>query len=210
MFKYVIGLSAAALLAGVVASPAQALTGSLAFSNGTDDWFSELAPGAGDTFDIEFNPFDLNFVTTQNGDFTPPFDGSPVQGVAASIGEFEFVSQVASTFTYALTNDLVFAYDNGATVTWGAGTLFEGFFNGPASAEFALHDSGIGAAVTGIGEDVTVIMETFQFSDTEAIGGGTYNSQINVTSVPEPASILGLVTIGAVAAGGALKKKATA
>ena len=204
MFKYAIGLSVATLLGGVAVNPAQALTGSLAFSDGSDDWFSEVNPGINDTFDIEFNPFDLNFVTTQNGDFTPPFDGSPVQGIQSSVGTFEYVSMDGSAFTYELVNDLVFAYDNGATVTWAAGSLFEGVFNTLDSIEFAFLPSPQPVVVTGIGEDVTVINSTLQFSDTSAIGGGTYNATVDVTSeptaVPEPGILagFGLLVLGGV------------
>ena len=128
IFKYAIGLSIATLISGVTAPQAQAatVTGELEFSDGTDDFFIDVNPVFNDTFDVEFNPFDLNFVTTQSGIFTPPFDGSPVQGVASSIGNFEFISSAGSTFIYGLTNDLVFAYDNGATVTFASGTLFQG------------------------------------------------------------------------------------
>lgn len=202
MFKYAIGLSLATLLGGVVAYPAQA-AGTLAFSNGADNWFSEVNPGTGDTFDIEFNPLALNFVTTQDGVFASVFDGSPVQSVGSSTGNFEFVSQVASTFTYALTNDLAFAYDNGATVTWTAGSLFEGIFNAPDSVQFDFLDNPQ-PLVTGLMEDVTVTSSTLQFSDTAALGGGTYNAQVVVTtdpvSVPEPGILagLGLLALGGV------------
>ncbi|MEM1169278.1 MAG: PEP-CTERM sorting domain-containing protein [Cyanobacteria bacterium P01_H01_bin.35] len=190
-----------AMFAGAGAANAANFAGSLAFSDGADDWFSEVVPGAGDTFDIVFNPFDLNFVTTQNGYFTPPFDGSPVQGVAASVAEFAYVSSSGSEFTYALTNDLVFDFDNGASVTWGSGTKFIGMHNGDNSIEFQLAaGQGYKAKVDGIGEtDFSVIAETFQFSDTQALGGGTYNAQVDLgVDVPEPTALFGL---GVVATG---------
>lgn len=209
MFKHAIGLSLAALLGGVVATPAQALTSSLGFSDGADDWFSEVTPGAGDTFDVEFNPFDLNFVSTSTGVFAPLLS-PPVEAIESSIGSFEFVSEDGmGGFTYALISDLVFDWNSGVTVTWAAGTEFLGTFNNPDSIQFDLAHNFL-ASVTGVG-DVTTIGTTFQFSDTAAIAGGTYNGLVDVTTaVPEPASMLGLVAIGAVAAGGALKKKATA
>lgn len=195
IFKLATGLSVVTLLGGVVAYPAHAQTGSLAFSDGTDDFFSEVNPGVNDTFDIEFNPFDLNFVTTQSGDFASVFDGSPVQGVQASVGSFEFVEFMGSSFIYELTNDLVFDYDNGVTVTWLAGSEFEGIFNGPESVQFEVSANQETVEVTGLGEDVTVLDSVIQFSDTLARGGGTYNAQVDVTSevepepVPEPDSI---------------------
>ncbi|MGD1804686.1 PEP-CTERM sorting domain-containing protein [Dapis sp. BLCC M126] len=178
---------------------ANAVVGSLAFSDGTDDWYSEVKPGAGDTFNIEFNPFDLNFVTTQNGYFTPPFDGSPVQGIAASVAEFEYVSSSGSEFTYALTNDLVFNFTNGAIVSYLAGTEFVGFENGPDSIQF---DLGLNeyAVVENIGETgFSVYANTLQFSDTSSLGGGTYNGSVDLdVSVPEPTTLFGL---GVVATG---------
>lgn len=202
LLKYAIGLSVATVFGGaVVASPAQAIVvGSLAFSDGTDDWFSEVAPGAGDTFSIEFNPFSLNFVTTQDGYFTPPFDGSPVQGVAPYEANFEFVSSSGSEFTYALTNDLVFAFNNGASVTWKTGTEFMGMFNLNNAVEFMLAEEQPMPMVMGIGEtDFFVISDTLQFSDTSASGGGTYNGQVDIaTDIPEPTTLfgLGIVTAG--------------
>ncbi|NES72890.1 MAG: PEP-CTERM sorting domain-containing protein [Okeania sp. SIO2D1] len=206
LFKYAFALSAATIFGGaVLASPAKADTfaGSLAFSNGADDWFSEVMPGMGDTFDVEFNPFDLNFVTTATGPFAPPLFDIPVENIPSSVGEFAFVSQSGSEFTYELTNTLEFAYANGVTISWGPGTEFMGMFNGPDSVEFMLaEDQGILAMVDGIGSEYKVIAETLQFSDTEAPGGGTYNSQIDVAihDVPEPTVLfgLGVVTAGLV------------
>ncbi|NER08731.1 MAG: PEP-CTERM sorting domain-containing protein, partial [Okeania sp. SIO3C4] len=197
-----LALSAATVFGGAVFAPAAkagTVVGSLSFSGGVNDWFSEVTPGAGDTFDIQFNPVDLNFVSTQNGFFLPEFDGSPVQGVADSVGEFEFVSISGPEFTYALTNDLVFAYDNGVTISWAAGTEFMGMFNTPDSVQFMIsEDQGILAAVDGLDEmDFEVIAKTFQFSDTDASSGGVYNAQVDI-AVPEPATLFGL---GVVAAG---------
>ena len=186
----------------IICSTQAVTTGELAFSDGTDDWFSEVTPGAGDTFNVEFNPFDLNFVTTQNGLFSPPFDGSPVQGVAASVGEFEFVESTGASFKYALTSDLVFDYDNGATVTWMAGSLFEGLFLDPGTVEFDAIDSDTTVTVTGLGTDVSVVDSTLQFSDISALGGGTYNAEVNVSSVvPESSTTIHLFLIAIFALG---------
>ncbi|MDY7005878.1 MAG: PEP-CTERM sorting domain-containing protein [Cyanobacteriota bacterium] len=205
LLKYAFALSAATVFGGaVVASPAQAATfaGSLAFSDGADNWFSEVDPGVGDTFDIQFNPLDLNFVTTATGPFAPPLFDIPVEDITSSVGEFEFWTFDGSEFIYKLTNDLEFAFENGVSVTWKAGTKFMGMFNGPDSVEFMLaEDQGILAMVEGIGTEFKVIAETLQFSDTVAPGGGTYNAQIDVAvHVPEPTALfgLGVVTAGLV------------
>ncbi|NER03959.1 MAG: PEP-CTERM sorting domain-containing protein [Okeania sp. SIO3C4] len=203
LLKYAFALSAATVFGGAVfASSAKATTfaGSLAFSNGADDWFSEVTPGEGDTFDIRFNPFDLNFVTTATGPFAPPLFDIPVEDITTSVGEFEFVKFNDSEFIYELTNNLVFAYDNGVSITWKAGTQFMGMFNTPDSVEFMLAENqGILAMVDGIGTKYRVVAETLQFSDTDAPGGGTYNSQIDVAT-PEPTVLfgLGVVTAGLV------------
>ncbi|MDY7005880.1 MAG: PEP-CTERM sorting domain-containing protein [Cyanobacteriota bacterium] len=205
LLKYAIALSAATVFGGaVVASPAQAGTfaGSLAFSDGADDWFSEVTPGAGDTFDIEFNPFSLNFVTTATGPFSSV--PTPVSSVVPSVGTFEFVEfETPDIFIYELTDQLTFDFTNGISVTWGAGTEFMGMFNTPNSLEFMLlEDQGLLATVDGIGSEFKVIAETLQFSDTSAPGGGTYNSQVDVGihDIPEPATLfgLGVVTAGLV------------
>ncbi|NER07455.1 MAG: PEP-CTERM sorting domain-containing protein [Okeania sp. SIO3C4] len=181
----------------------QAVAGSFAFSNGADHWFSEVAPGAGDTFEINFNPFSSNFVSEATGPFASI--PSPVSTVVPSSGMFEFVEfESPDVFIYELTKELTFDFspnpDSNITVSWGAGTLFMGMFNTPDSVQFMLkEDQGMMATVSDIGTEYRVVAETLQFSDTDAPGGGTYNGQIDVAT-PEPTVLfgLGVVTAGLV------------
>ncbi|MEM9735549.1 MAG: hypothetical protein AAF908_02960 [Pseudomonadota bacterium] len=186
------------LILAIAASPAQALTvtGELFFSNGTEDYFAEVSPGSGDTFDFVFNPFDLNFVTTQSGVFAVPFDGSPVQGVSSSVGSFSFVSGDTANFVYGLTNDLLFAYDNGVTVTFESGTLFDGTFSSSDQVEFIMQDGEL-PLVSGIAPGNDPLLTTFSFSDTAAAGGGVYNTAVSVGQIPLPATgLLALAAFG--------------
>jgi PEP-CTERM motif len=211
MFNFksqLLGIAAVLPVAAVVsfAGSAQAanIVGSLAFSDGTDNWYSQVAPGAGDVFSVTFNPGSINLVTTQDGFFTPPFNGDPVQGLAPSTGNFEYVSTVSdgttNRYTYKLTNNLVFEYTNGAKLTWGVGTEFVGFQNATNSLQFDLAPNQTVPLVENIGEtDFSLFASTFQFSDTSAAAGGTYNGSVDLTvSVPEPTTMLGL---GLVASG---------
>ncbi len=195
-----------ALFAG--ATNAQALpTGSLVFQDGTSDFFSDVTPGSGDMFDVTFNLGSKVFVSTATGDFVPPFVGAfTTEELLTSTANFEYVSADGNMFTYKLTNDLVFDFDNGdnngneSIVTWLAGTEFEGMYTQEGnSLEFSLAPNQQMAVVTGIGEDVTVIANALQFSDTEAVEGGGFTAQVDVTrSTPEPATLFGL---GVVATG---------
>ncbi|MBD2666079.1 hypothetical protein B6N60_01756 [Richelia sinica FACHB-800] len=203
MFNFksqLLGVAAVLPVAAAVsfAGSAQAgVVGTLSFADGTDDWFSEVAPGAGDTFSVKFNPFNINFVTTQNGYFTPPFDGSPVQGVANSEAEFKWVSTLGSSYTYELVNDLVFQFTNGAKLTWGIGTKFIGFHNTNNSLQFDLAPNQLVPLVENIGEtDFSLFASALQFSDINTLGGGSYNGSVAL-QVPEPATILGLGLVGA-------------
>ncbi|MEM1173003.1 MAG: PEP-CTERM sorting domain-containing protein [Cyanobacteria bacterium P01_H01_bin.35] len=195
------------VLAGATNAQAMVPTGSLAFQDGTSDFFSDVNVGANDTFDVTFNMGSLVFVSTATGDFVPPFVGAfTTEELLTSTASFEYVSGDASGFTYKLTNDLVFDFDNGdndgneSIVTWLAGTEFEGMFNemGSDGVEFSLAANQPMPVVTGIGEDVTVIANVFQFGDTQPTGGGSYLAQVDVTSTPEPTALFGL---GVVATG---------
>ena len=209
ILKYIIGLPLSTVLSTVVVYPAQAQTflGSLAFSDGTNDWFSELSPGVGDTFNVEFNPFNLNFITTATGVFAPPLFTPPVENIRSSTGTFEFVEFNGSDFIYQLTNNLNFAFNNGVTITYLADSSFLGRFANPDAVEFQELSTSI--SVTGLEENVTIIADTLLFSDTNAPGGGTYNSQIDVGSVPvpEPSTVIGLGVLTSFGIGTGFKRK---
>ncbi|NEN88969.1 MAG: PEP-CTERM sorting domain-containing protein [Okeania sp. SIO3H1] len=207
LLKYAFALSAATVFGGAVVAPAQAeIAGSLAFTDGTTDFFSQVNPeDPMDTFSVDFNPMpgEVALVNSASGVFIPPFSpGFNLEGVTQFTGEFAFVSlEPDDMFRYELTNDLVFAFNNGATITWEAGTDFIGMFTdvGVNSVQFNLAPNQAMAKVEGLTEDVVVIADTLQFSDTSVNTPGTYNSQLDVAvGIPEPATLFGL---GVVAAG---------
>ena len=207
--KYIIGLPLSTVLSTVVVYPVQAqiFLGSLAFSDGTNDWFNELSPGVGDTFNVEFNPLDLNFVSTATGVFAPPLFNPPIESITSSTGTFEFVEFNGSDFIYQLTNNLNFAFNNGVTISYLADSSFLGRFNDPGAVEFQELSTSI--SVTGLEENVSILADTLIFSDSNASGGGTYNSQIDVESVPvpEPSTVIGLGVLTSFGIGTGFKHK---
>ncbi len=110
----------AAAIAGALAlgaPQAHALTGSLAFSDGTADFFDLVpnAPVLGDSFTVTFNPTSQVAISTNTGLFNPPFTGAPVYLEPTT-------SSTAATFNFVggnvwdLAADTSFVFTNGATV----------------------------------------------------------------------------------------------
>ena len=191
-------------IASAIAAPAQA--GTLGWSNGTSDFFGDVNPGAGDTFSVTFSGAGQAFVSTANGEFVPPFTftdntiANPpyTTNLTPAVGNFEFVTAFnANSGEYKLTNDLAFAFSNGATVTWEAGTIFEYLFDEPGSVEFQLGDDPDNVPlVTGIQPyDYVLPTDVLQFGDEGLSDGGVYDAEVQV-SVPEPGTILGLLAVG--------------
>jgi hypothetical protein len=199
-------------IATAIAAPAQALTtGSLGWSNGTSDFFDDVNPGEGDTFSVTFSPDSISLVSLANGLFTPPFAPAPVpyiQILTPAVGNFAYIASGGggNRFFYQLTSDLVFAFDNGATITWGTGTVVAGEFDDEGgSVEFELSNppGEIGEntlpTVTGIQPyDFVLPTDVLQFGDSSLAGGGVYDAEVDVTRehVPEPGTILGLLAVG--------------
>jgi hypothetical protein len=220
------GAAAIATLAGVGIAAAPAQAGSLQWSDGATSFLADVNPGAGDTFSVTFSPDSIALIGTANGEFVPPFAAaSPPydQSVVPAIGNFEWFSNlppvdgVVQEFEYELTNDLVFDFNNGVVVTYAAGTLFQGEFDVPVG----------GGPIEGVefeeielaGVTVETPDGTFNLGDPDfpvtgaalvfedlAEGAAGYSGSVSVgQSVPEPASILGLLAFGGL--GLAMKRK---
>ncbi len=191
----------AAAIAGALAlgaPSAQAATGSLAFSDGTSDFFSLVpdVPVAGDMFSVTFNPTSQVAVNVNTGLFNPPFTGVPIY-LETTVGSS------AATFTYTgaaniweIEGDTSFVFTNGATVGINDNVQFL-VIKGGGAVEVALLNTlppADTAFVSGLSVPVTVVDGAFTFNDTEPSGGGSYSSNIDVAAdveVPGPLPILG-------------------
>jgi len=202
-------------IASAIAAPAQA--GNLGWENGTSNFFSDVNPGAGDTFSVTFSGAGVAFVTSASGEFVPPFTftdntiANPpyVTNLTPPVGNFEFVTAFDSNSgEYKLTNDLAFAFSNGATVTWEAGTIFEYLFDEIGSVEFELGDDPDNVPlVTGIQPyDFVLPTDVLQFGDSITSAPGVYDASVDV-HVPEPGTILGLLAVGGLGMVSRLKRQ---
>jgi len=207
-------LSSVAVLgiATAIAAPAQAST--LGWSNGTSDFFSQVVPADGDTFQTIFSPDSISLVSTATGVFNPEFALAPppyIQNLTPAVGNFTYVSGTGGTGgsgQYALSSPLTFAFTNGATVTWAPGTLFDYLFDTATSVEFEVADSQPSPTITGIAEipPYGVIDDVIQFGDSSSVDGGVYDAEVDV-AVPEPGTILGLLAVGGLGLVSKLKKQ---
>jgi hypothetical protein len=205
--KTLLPVGALALALGALGSPAKAVTGSLNFQDGTNDFFSDVNTGVpGDTVTVNFQPGDGGvFVTNATGDFVPPFPAIPPSTPSV-------VTPVTGVFTllpggsplagfYSLNSDLAFNFTgigSPTNLTIYSGTYFSYVFDGNLNSyQFDISpttpDSVPIPTVTGIGEVVTVTGGSFQFSDTAGPSLGSYRIQVDVDrpAVPGPLPIIG-------------------
>ncbi|MGK7893324.1 MAG: PEP-CTERM sorting domain-containing protein [Xenococcus sp. (in: cyanobacteria)] len=222
---------------GIATAPAQAaVIGEFQFVNGTDNFFEEVVPGIGDTFNVEFSDGGLASSFDTFGIFVPPLEfadsGNPqLLSVVGDpiVGSFlfdRFVNGVDATdgFVYNLTSDLVFTFtdqDNGnpgtVSVRYGAGEEFLGIFDGggvefeeetTVNASVEIDDDGDGIIDRFFPNGDTSVTEILTFGDLAGGVAGEYGGEVQVshtTPVPEPTTILGLLTISALGLG--LKRK---
>ena len=206
-------------IASAIAAPAQAIviTGTLGWSNGTSDFFSDVNPGAGDTFSVTFSPDNITLISTATGVFNPEFAPAPPPYTATTTatGGFEYTENqtglAPGEFRYQLTNDLTFVFPDpgkgsGASVTWATGTTFRGFFDTANSVEFEVE--GHLPTIAGIDEIPPhfVVDDVFQFGDGVGLAGGVYDAEVEV-SVPEPGTILGILAVGGLGLVSRLKRQ---
>jgi len=197
----------------VTAAPAQAqgLLGNLSWSDGTNDFFSDVNPDVpGDTFTVNFSPDNTTLINSATGVFRSDFTDAPPPYVrnltTPAVGTFTYSRPQADGFIYTLDRDLSFNFGNGSTVTWGAGTQVVGAFDDPlGSVEFQLLGAGTTPDITVNGTQFpSAATDVVQFGDSVDPSGGSYNAVVDVV-VPEPTTILGsLVVLGM---GAKLKRK---
>ena len=169
-------------------------SGSITWGNGTSNFFEDVNPGAGDTFDVTFSPGASALISSATGVFEPFYPAPPVfTGLAPVTGTFEWVANSGVGFIYELQNDLVFNFDNGISVTYGSGEQFLGAFGAEAGVAFE-ELSTMNASVVVPGEpDVFLLAEELTFGDLAGGSSGEYGASVQAT-VPEPSTILGLLT----------------
>ncbi|MDJ0678470.1 MAG: PEP-CTERM sorting domain-containing protein [Xenococcaceae cyanobacterium MO_167.B52] len=171
-------------------------------------------------------------VDNADGVFAPPFAQAPpifLQDLVPAVGNFTRIANLpgdgSEEFRYELVDPLVFTFDGvgsetGAgdvTATIADGTDFIGFFDTDNSVEFALA-AGQGQAITVAGIDFvndegileTFLDDGFEFEDGVLPAGGEYLAEVEYTGVPvpEPTTILGLLTISGLGLGLKRKKQA--
>lgn len=211
-------LSGVALLgiATAIAAPAQAST--LAWKGKTSSFLNDVSPSTGDIFSVTFSPSTVNpspddiaFITTATGVFNPEFKPTPPKYKTTTTATGNFIYSADQTgltsgeFRYQLTNDLTFIFPDpsegsGASVTWATGTTFRGIFETKNYVKFDVE--GPLPTVTGISAADPILVDRLHFydrfnNDGNGFGNSRYKALIKTTTdVPEPGTILGILTVG--------------
>lgn len=208
--KHFLTLSSLAIgvATAISAAPASAVSltnSSLAFSDGTSNFFEQVNPVAGNQFSVNFNPGGVAFVSAggRSGAVVPffPAVGSTTYTLAPSTGNFTFAGvNAANTFDYALNGPLSFNFTNGVNLNVGSGTVFRGALNNiTRGVDFSVINS-VGSTLVNAGDITPVTSLAFSFGDIpdgpQGIGGGY---TISVATVPEPFTVIGTL-IGGTAA----------
>jgi len=189
------------------APSAHALTGSLAFSNGTGDFASTvniLDPT--DTFSVLFNtpgPTGAVLINDAQGLFVPPFPVTPPSAfdpaVTSPTAVFNYFMPVApGAALYKLAADTAFTFSNGVTVgiRGGVDFLVTQGADGTVQVEVTQNlPPNLTSFVTGLpAGTVFVTNGAFTFNDTLPNTPGSYSAQVNISDgvqVPGPLPILG-------------------
>ena len=202
---------------GIVTAPAKAATilGELEWDDGTSNFFEDVNPGTGDTFDVFFSPggdppavegLAESFDTT--GIFVPPLQfadpGNPQLLTVTPPAEGNFIYSTnqsgagSGSFVYELVNDLVFVLEDedapagAVTVTYGAGERFLGSFDtvGGQPVGVGFEEIGeIAATVTIPGEGTFTspnVIEELVFTDLEGGNFGSYGAEVQIRSAHVP------------------------
>ena len=210
---------------GIVTVPAQAATvGVLEWDEGTDDFFDDALDDIGvGLFDVTFINPDLEedlgqvtFVSGASGIFDPIFSplgetnllGIPT-GTFTATGTSTPLPGLGTEYEYLLDNDLVWNFDpneNGiadAIYTMKAGSIFEVFVDDDeteVSVQLVQLEAGSWVVGEVDPETFDATQAEFDFGQIEDADFGGYEQEANATTgVPEPATILGLLTVSGLA-----------
>ncbi len=218
---------------GIATTPVQAQTSTFEWDDGTSDFVDAATAVFTEegSFDVEFSPGGQAAVFIADGIFADFFPGLTIPPDAAlvntvpTVGTFSFFEDIVpppgvdAEALFRLDNELTFEFDtDGDTVIDLVGFLpegspFLGILNADGSVEFDLEGGASLIGADGIAEwtatlpDGTIIAvadsSIFEFGQTAGSSGGAYIGEL--TTTPEPASILGLLAVGGLGLG--LKRK---
>jgi hypothetical protein len=181
------------------AAPAGAVllsTGTLAFSDGTADFFSSPAQTS---YTVNFNPSGTARIDNANLSFGSTFGTNETRTITPSTGIFNLVS--GTTFSLASALNFTFPTSNGTTVSIAPGSTFTRTNNSDFGVGFATLD--VTGTVSNPDGTVNLPAIAFTFNDILNTGGGTYGivvSPVNpVAAVPEPFTVIGSLVGGAAA-----------
>lgn len=199
-----IGSMAIGAVASIPAAPAQAAllnTGELVFQNGTTNFFEDVNPVSGDTFNVTFNPGSLAFVTGATGAFSTPLPVTPLAYTINPSPQATFTyagSNGANIFDYTLTSgNLPFSFTNGVNLTVADGSIFRGSFNlATGGVDFGVINSA-GSFFSNSDGSIPAAALAFSFGDISGGSGGSYG--ITSRPVPEPFTIIGTIVGGTAA-----------
>jgi hypothetical protein len=214
----ILAVSGAAIgCAAAISAPANAASlsnGSIAFNAVTNNFFTDVNPGAGDTVTINFSPpID---VSSADGPFKtlgffPSPNNYPIVSNPSAV--LNYVSGDPSGFVYSLNSPLAFNFTNGISLNIGAGSTFSGSFNVPGGVRFEITNHGIGSNFGNTIAGDTTIPSGLNFTLTALDGAGTGGATVLATTsavaTPEPFTIIGTL-IGGTAALRMRKKLASA
>jgi hypothetical protein len=195
--KYLLAIFGLAIGAAtaISAAPAGAValnTGGVTISDGTADFYAAGNPAS---YAVTFNPTLLAFSSGATGSYLPFFPTSgTVNLLSSSTGTF---NRVGTTETYSLAAPLSFAFSNGVTLAFDAGSNFLRSNNTNVGVAFASQNL-IGRAING-SDSVAFQSDAFSFQDAATPGGGGYSFSVSPTAVPEPFTIIGTIVGGTVA-----------
>ena len=191
-----LAIGAAAMLPAAPAGAVLLSTGTLAFSDGTADFFSSPAQTS---YTVNFNPSGTARIDGSNGAFGSTFGTNENRTITPSTGIFNLVS--GTTFSLASALNFTFPTSNGTTVSIAPGSTFTRTLN----TDFGVGFVNLDATGTVSNPDGTVNLPqiAFNFGDTLSSGGGTYGVVISPTNpiaaVPEPFTVIGSLVGGAAA-----------
>ncbi len=212
----------------IATTPAQA--GSLGFSNGTNSFIEDVdITDPNNTFSVEFSPAEIALISTANGEFlsefaftdntlaNPPYESSIVPVTAnftwnddnTTVGITEYRLDSSLEFDFLPEHDVQVTIDSGSI--FGVELAFD-VGGSPESIDVELLETeGMDNVV--IDSDVFpccvppleegVIGISLTFDEAVSEGAGQYSGGVSVTSnkIPEPSTILGLLTFGSLALG---------
>jgi hypothetical protein len=188
----------------IPAGAAQAIsfnTGELDFGVFTSPFAANVAPIAGNFFDVTFDPGGAASIFTATGSFSPTFTSGTTIG--SNSPTVRFTNTGGNNYT--LNQDLVLNFSAATptsfTLRQNSTFIETEIFNGSnirigSGLQLAID---AGSFFTNGGINTTIPTLSFSFNDTGVPTGGLFIAQATPTSVPEPFSVIGTIVGGTAA-----------